>query len=368
MCFFLFFFVQQNKLFVASHFFLSLLCAMPGADASSSSSLSSSTLSLYLSSVTDAAMSKIERVTGTSDVKINACALLLCVLVVGLVALKLSKKMIMKKKKTEGENNGESSDSDDDEEEEEEEEEKGTPTKISNLDDLNAIKRAYEELFCDGLLQTERIKETHFVSNMKILIGSVACAFAFVAQFYPMYLKKKDDGKYDVKFHEDPFMQQLTFLCVCGYVITNSILTAFVLFCERGVLFWGEYYEEEEEEGKGKDDTKKKKSSDNSTDAKLVGHKVCARIHHMRFSPNLTLELVSRELLSNGVVKKMDKEKKVKTKDGKVILPTCSGRVMKVVNVAEYVYTDGVFAESSYLDMVEQFVIEYEQSLEKKDK
>jgi hypothetical protein len=88
----------------------------------------------------------------------------------------------------------------------------------------------------------------------------------------------------------------------------------------------------------------------------------------MRFSPNLTLELVSRELLSNGVVKKMDKEKKVKTKDGKVILPTCSGRVMKVVNVAEYVYTDGVFAESSYLDMVEQFVIEYEQSLEKKDK
>ena len=198
-----------------------------------------------------------------------------------------------------------------------------------------------------------------------------ACAFAFVAQFYPMYLKKKDDGKYDVKFHEDPFLQQLTFLCVCGYVITNSILTAFVLFCERGVLFWGEYYEEEDEEegeGKGKDDAKKKKSSDNSTDAKLVGHKVCARIHHMRFSPNLTLELVSRELLSNGVVKKMDKEKKVKTKDGKVILPTCSGRVMKVVNVAEYVYTDGVFAESSYLDMVEQFVIEYEQSLEKKDK
>jgi hypothetical protein len=41
---------------------------------------------------------------------------------------------------------------------------------------------------------------------------------------------------------------------------------------------------------------------------------------------------------------------------------------MKVVNVTEYVYTDGVFAESSYLDMVEQFVIEYEQSLEKKDK
>ena len=363
---FFLFFVQIVASLISRTLFLPL-CTMPGAVASST------TLSLYLSSVTDAAMSKIERVTGTSDVKINACALLLCVLVVGLVALKLSKRlMMMKKKKTEGENNGESSDSDDDEEEEEdEEEEKGTPTKISNLDDLNAIKRAYEELFCDGLLQTERIKETHFVSNMKILIGSVACAFAFVAQFYPMYLKKKDGGKYDVKFHEDSFLQQLTFLCVCGYVITNSILTAFVLFCERGVLFWGEYYEEEDEEegeGKGKDDTKKKKSSDNSTDAKLVGHKVCARIHHMRFSPNLTLELVSRELLSNGVVKKMDKEKKVKTKDGKVILPTCSGRVMKVVNVTEYVYTDGVFAESSYLDMVEQFVIEYEQSLEKKDK
>jgi hypothetical protein len=270
-CVFPFFF--RRKLSLHTFFFLSLR-AMPGADASSLSSSLSSTLSLHLSSVTDAAMSKIERVTGTSDVKINACALLLCVLVVGLVALKLSRKMMMmmmmKKKKTEGENGGESSDSDDDEEEEEEEE-KGTPTKISNLNDLNAIKRAYEELFCDGLLQTERIKETHFVSNMKILIGSVACAFAFVAQFYPMYLKKKDDGKYDVKFHEDPFLQQLTFLCVCGYLITNSILTAFVLFCERGVLFWGEYYEEEDEEegeGKGKDDTKKKKSSANSPDAK----------------------------------------------------------------------------------------------------
>jgi 3-hydroxy-3-methylglutaryl CoA synthase len=38
------------------------------------------------------------------------------------------------------------------------------------------------------------------------------------------------------------------------------------------------------------------------------------------------------------------------------------------VNVAEYVYTDGVFAETSYLNMVEQLVAEYEQSLEKKDK
>ena len=70
----------------------------------------------------------------------------------------------------------------------------------------------------------------------------------------------------------------------------------------------------------------------------------------------------------NGVVKKMDKEKKVKTKDGEVLLPTTRGRVMKVVHVAEYVYTDGVFAETSYLNMVEQLVTEYEQSLEKKDK
>ena len=95
---------------------------------------------------------------------------------------------------------------------------------------------------------------------------------------------------------------------------------------------------------------------------------MCARIHHGRYSPKLTLELVSRELLSNGVVKKMDKEKKVKTKDGEVLLPTTRGRVMKVVHVAEYVYTDGVFAETSYLNMVEQLVTEYEQSLEKKDK
>ena len=122
------------------------------------------------------------------------------------------------------------------------------------------------------------------------------------------------------------------------------------------------------EEKQEEDEKDGKKKTSISTNAALIGHKVCARIHHMRFSQNLTLELVSRELLSNGVAKKMDKEKKVKTKDGVVILPTTRGRVTKVVNVAEYVYTDGVFAETSYLNMVEQLVAEYEQSLEKKDK
>ena len=268
--------------------------------------------------------------------------------------------MAAKKKKQEEESSGSE---EKEEEEEEEEEEEGNPIKISNLDDLNAIKRAYEESFCDGLVHTEKIKETHAVSNAKILIGSIACTFAFVAQFYPVYLRKRNGGTYDVKFHEDPFLQRLTLVCVCGYVIMNAILTLFVLFCERGVLFWGEFYQEEEEE----DDAKKKSKTSNRNNS-LVGHQVCARIHHVRYSPKLTLELVSRELLSNGVVKKMDKEKKVKTKDGEVLLPTTRGRVMKVVHVAEYVYTDGVFAETSYLNMVEQLVTEYEQSLEKKDK
>jgi hypothetical protein len=219
------------------------------------------------------------------------------------------------KKKTKEEE--ERSDDDDDDSDSEEEEEHRAPIKISNLDDLNAIKRAYEEMFCDGLLHTEKIKETHSVSNTKIFIGSVACVFAFVAQLYPVYLKRK--GGYDVKFHEDPFLQRLTFLCVCGYVITNVILTAFILFCERGVLLWGEFYddddeEDDEEEEKQEEDEKDgKKKTSISTNAALIGHKVCARIHHMRFSQNLTLELVSRELLSNGVAKKMDKEKKVKT-------------------------------------------------------
>ena len=269
--------------------------------------------------------------------------------------------MAAKKKKQESSSS--SGPEEKEEEEEEEEEEEGNPIKISNLDDLNAIKRAYEESFCDGLVHTEKIKETHAVSNAKILIGSIACTFAFVAQFYPVYLRKRNGGTHDVKFHEDPFLQRLTLVCVCGYVIMNAILTLFVLFCERGVLFWGEFYQEEEEE----DDAKKKSKTSNSNNS-LVGHQVCARIHHVRYSPKLTLELVSRELLSNGVVKKMDKEKKVKTKDGEVLLPTTRGRVMKVVHVAEYVYTDGVFAETSYLNMVEQLVTEYEQSLEKKDK
>ena len=103
---------------------------------------------------------------------------------------------------------------DDDSDDSEEEEEHRAPIKISNLDDLNAIKRAYEEMFCDGLLHTEKIKETHSVSNTKIFIGSVACVFAFVAQLYPVYLKRK--GGYDVKCHEDLFLQLLTLLCLCG--------------------------------------------------------------------------------------------------------------------------------------------------------
>ena len=83
-----------------------------------------------------------------------------------------------------------------------------------------------------------------------------------------------------MKFHEDPFLQRLTLVCVCGYVIMNAILTLFVLFCERGVLFWGEFYQEEEEE----DDAKKKSKTSNSNNS-LVGHQVCARIHHVRYSP-----------------------------------------------------------------------------------
>ena len=52
-----------------------------------------------------------------------------------------------------------SDDDDDSDDSEEEEEEHRAPIKISNLDDLNAIKRAYEEMFCDGLLHTEKIKK-----------------------------------------------------------------------------------------------------------------------------------------------------------------------------------------------------------------
>jgi hypothetical protein len=47
------------------------------------------------SSATTVVMSKIEQVTGTSDAMTNACALLLCASVVGLVTLKLSRKMMM---------------------------------------------------------------------------------------------------------------------------------------------------------------------------------------------------------------------------------------------------------------------------------
>ena len=62
------------------------------------------------------------------------------------------------KKKTKEEEER-SDDDDDDDSDSEEEEEHRAPIKISNLDDLNAIKRAYEEMFCDGLLHTEKIKE-----------------------------------------------------------------------------------------------------------------------------------------------------------------------------------------------------------------
>ena len=63
-----------------------------------------------------------------------------------------------KKKTKEEEEKSDDDDDDSDDSEEEEEEENRAPIKISNLDDLNAIKRAYEEMFCDGLLHTEKVR------------------------------------------------------------------------------------------------------------------------------------------------------------------------------------------------------------------
>ena len=53
-------------------------------------------------------------------------------------------------------------------------------------------------------------------------------------------------------------------------------------------MFWGEFYQEEEEE----DDAKKKSKTSNRNNS-LVGHQVCARIHHVRYSPKLALELLA---------------------------------------------------------------------------
>ena len=52
--------------------------------------------------------------------------------------------------------------------------------------------------------------------------------------------------------------------------------------------------EDEEEEKQEEDEKDGKKKTSISTNAALIGHKGCAKIHHMRFSQNLTLELVSR--------------------------------------------------------------------------
>ena len=92
-----------------------------------------------------------------------------------------------KKKTKEEEEKSDDDDDDSDDSEEEEEEEHRAPIKISNLDDLNAIKRAYEEMFCDGLLHTEKIKETPRFQTRKSSSGAWR-AYSRLSRSYTRYI------------------------------------------------------------------------------------------------------------------------------------------------------------------------------------
>ena len=264
------------------------------------------------------------------------------------------KKNNNKKKNGEAEkeedSDGKNNDDDDENNKSNNHQHRDDPIKISNLDDLNALKRAYEEMFCEGLLNTGRVKERHTFSNVKILIGVIACTFAVVAQLYP-YLKREE-----MKFSQ-PFIRKLTLACVIGYVLSNLVLTVFVLKIERGVLLWGEIDDDsDDDEAKERDEkTKKRTKKKGGEENKRVD--MCARIHHVRYSSHITLELVSRSVLKEKLIK-------TKTKKGEIVLPQSTGRVSKVFSVGEYIYTDGTFAETAFLKVVENLLGEYEVSFD----
>jgi hypothetical protein len=278
---------------------------------------------------------------------------------------------------------------DDRSDEEDEDEEYKEPIKIANLDDLTAIKRAYEEMFCDLLLRQRRnstdttdtkntknnnddnnnnkysITESHKMTNIKIVIGTIACAFAFTCQFFPLWVRKqrqRRENASDVviikpraaKFSEDPFMKKLTIVCVLGYIITNIVLTLFILMFERGVILWGTITN-----GGDDDDDESNKVS------------ICARIHHVRYSEKLTLELCSKEMLNEKIEKTNSTNNNNKTKNsknnkknnkGEIVFKAKRGRVSKIISVGDFIYEDGYFAEQAFAREIEKLVMAYKAS------
>ena len=96
------------------------------------------------------------------------------------------------------------------------------------LGDGPNMKRVLDEVCC-ALILDEGYAEKHDVGNAKAYMGSVACVFALLAQFWP--------GKFPANYVP-------TAVCVGVYILLNAALTVYTHFCEGEVVLFSTPEEE----------------------------------------------------------------------------------------------------------------------------
>jgi signal peptidase complex subunit 2 len=98
------------------------------------------------------------------------------------------------------------------------EEEQVEPVKVANKFDNSALKQALDDAATKYLTEDLDYVEDHSIINWKIILGSIGCILALIAQFYPA-----------------PFPDNKIVLIICasGYFICSSILQYIVSFMQK---------------------------------------------------------------------------------------------------------------------------------------
>jgi len=89
-----------------------------------------------------------------------------------------------------------------------------------NTNDQTAVK----QLLDDVIMETTRgegYEEDHTISNIKLLVGTIACLFALLSHFYPL------------PFPENLFILQL---CCVGYFLCSAFLQYVSYFNEKDII------------------------------------------------------------------------------------------------------------------------------------
>ncbi|KAK3253074.1 hypothetical protein CYMTET_10465 [Cymbomonas tetramitiformis] len=91
-----------------------------------------------------------------------------------------------------------------------------------NLGDSAHIKRVLDEVSSQVVFD-EGYPEYYYVSNVKIGLGIITCAFALVAQFYPKGF---------------PDNSNILLCCVIGYMLFNTLLQVFSMIYEKDAILF----------------------------------------------------------------------------------------------------------------------------------